>query len=144
MAVGVDPHQPVVTAEIAKWAIDMVVGDVEGVLGRFNKGDVGVGDSKQLVDLRRVIQTYYDKPAPERWAGVHSQGLVPYALLLQRTSNMVAFRQDRLGATLALKNSLRSLVETGELVEVDKATLLKIHQFSGVAYGVGKHWNRGG
>lgn len=143
-AVGVDPHQPVVTAEIAKWAIDMVIGDVEGVLGRFNKGDVGVGDSKQLVDLRRVIQTYYDKPAPERWAGVHSQGLVPYALLLQRTSNMVAFRQDRLGATLALKNSLRSLVETGELVEVDKATLLKIHQFSGVAYGVGKHWNRGG
>ena len=144
VAVGVDPHQPVVTAEIAKWAIDMVIGDVEGVLGRFNKGDVGVGDSKQLVDLRRVIQTYYDKPAPERWAGVHSQGLVPYALLLQRTSNMVAFRQDRLGATLALKNSLRSLVETGELVEVDKATLLKIHQFSGVAYGVGKHWNRGG
>lgn len=144
IAVGVNPHQPVVTAEIAQWAINMVTRDVEGVLARFNKGDVGVGDSKQLVDLRRVIQAYFDKPAPERWAGVHSQGLVPYALLLQRTSNMVAFRQDRMGATNALKNSLRSLVDSGELVEVDRATLLKNYQFSGVAYGVGKHWNRGG
>lgn len=144
IAVGVNPHQPVVTAEIAQWAINMVTRDVEGVLARFNKGDVGVGDSKQLVDLRRVIQAYFDKPAPERWAGVHSQGLVPYALLLQRTSNMVAFRQDRMGATNALKNSLRSLVDSGELVEIDRATLLKNYQFSGVAYGVGKHWNRGG
>ena len=144
IAVGVNPHQPVVTAEIAQWAINMVTRDVEGVLARFNKGDVGVGDSKQLVDLRRVIQGYYDKPAPERWAGVHSQGLIPYALLLQRTSNMVAFRQDRMGATNALKNSLRSLVDSGELVEIDRATLLKNYQFSGVAYGVGKHWNRGG
>ena len=144
IAVGVNPHQPVVTAEIAQWAINMVTRDVEGVLARFNKGDVGVGDSKQLVDLRRVIQGYYDKAAPERWAGVHSQGLVPYALLLQRTSNMVAFRQDRMGATNALKNSLRSLVDSGELVEIDRATLLKNYQFSGVAYGVGKHWNRGG
>ena len=144
IAVGVNPHQPVVTAEIAQWAINMVTRDVEGVLARFNKGDVGVGDSKQLVDLRRVIQGYYDKAAPERWAGVHSQGLIPYALLLQRTSNMVAFRQDRMGATNALKNSLRSLVDSGELVEIDRATLLKNYQFSGVAYGVGKHWNRGG
>ncbi len=144
VAVGVDPHQPVVTAEIAKWAIDMVIGDVEGVMGRFNKGDVGVGDSKQLVDLRRVIQNYFDKAAPERWAVIHSHGLIPYALLLQRTSNVAAFRQDRMGATNALKNSLRSLVDSGEVVEIDRATLLKNYQFSGVAYGVGKHWNRGG
>lgn len=142
VAVGCNPHQPVVTAAIAQWAINLVNADVEGVIARFSKGDVGVGDSKQLVDLRRAIQGYLDKPSAERWAGVHSGGLIPYALLLQRTANMVAFRQDRLGATSALKNALRSLVDSGELVEVDKATLLRQHQFSGVAYGVGRHWNR--
>lgn len=142
VAVGVNPHQPVVTGEIAQWAIGMVTQDVDGVLARFNQGDVGIGDSKQLVDLRRVIQGYFDKPATDRWAVVHSQGLIPYALLLQRTSNLSAFRQDRLGATTALKNSLRSLVDSGELIEVDRATLLKQYQFSGVAYGIGRHWTR--
>lgn len=143
LAVGCNPHQPVVTAEMAHWAIDFVTRDVELVAARFRDGDVGQGDSKQYHDLKRAIEAYYKHPVKtvkERFGDLHKAQLIPYAYLSQRTANIASFRHDRLGATSALKRTLQVFLDSGILVEVTRQQLLEKYRFSGVAYGIGSRW----
>lgn len=143
LAVGCNPHQPVVTAEMAQWAIDFVTRDVELVAARFKDGDVGQGDSKQFHDLRRAVESYFSHPAKivkDRFADLHKARIIPYAYLSQRTANISSFRQDRVGATNALKRGVQTLVDSGMLVEVARQQLLEKYKFSGVAYAIGTNW----
>lgn len=143
LAVGCNPHQPIVTAEMAQWAIDFVTRDVELVAARFKDGDVGQGDSKQYHDLKRAIEAYYKHPVKtvkERFGDLHKAQLIPYAYLSQRTANIASFRHDRLGATNALRRTLQVFLDSGILVEVTRQQLLEKYKFSGVAYGIGSRW----
>lgn len=143
LAVGCNPHQPIVTAEMAQWAIDFVTRDVELVAARFKDGDVGQGDSKQYHDLKRAIEAYYKHPVKtvkERFGDLHKAQLIPYAYLSQRTANIASFRHDRLGATNALKRAVQTFIDSGMLIEVARPQLLEKYRFSGVAYGIGANW----
>lgn len=144
LAVGCNPHQPIVTADMAQWAIDFVTRDVELVAARFKDGDVGQGDSKQYHDLKRAIEAYYKHPVKavkERFGDLHKAQLIPYAYLAQRMANVASFRHDRLGATNALKRALQTFIDSGMLVEVARPQLLEKYKFSGVAYGISSRWS---
>lgn len=143
LAVGCNPHQPIVTAEMAQWAIDFVTRDVELVAARFKDGDVGQGDSKQYHDLKRAIEGYLGHPpraVKERYGRLLAAKIVPYAYLSQRTASVASFRQDRVGATNALKRAVQTMVDSGMLIEVARPQLLEKYKFSGVAYGIGSNW----
>ena len=143
LAVGVNPHNPTVTADLAQWAIDFVVSDVTRVSSRFQEGDVGQGDGKQFHDLKRAIEAYLKEPSvasKKRFGPLIKAKIIPYAHMLQRTAAVSSFRTDRLGATLAVKKTIQAMVETGVLVEVPKQKLMADFQYSGVAYGIGTGW----
>lgn len=143
LAVGCNPHQPIVTADMAQWAIDFVTRDVELVAARFKDGDVGQGDSKQHHDLKRAIEGYLGHPpraVKERYGRLLAAKIVPYAYLSQRTASVASFRQDRVGATNALKRAVQTMVDSGMLIEVARPQLLEKYKFSGVAYGIGSNW----
>jgi hypothetical protein len=123
LAVGVNAHAPVVTRAEADWAISLVTADVERMVERFDQGDVGEGDSKQLVDLWRIVSDYIVKQPIPSYEVPHEMWVkrtVPYRYLIRRTSSMPAFKGDRRGATLALKATLESLVNAGRIIEVSK------------------------
>lgn len=151
LAVGCNPHQPIVTAEMAKWAINFVTRDVELVSARFKDGDVGQGDSKQFHDLKRAIEAYFNHPpkaVKDRYGssagGKHDlikAGIIPYAHLSQRTASAASFRHDRLGATSALKRTIQTMLDSGMLVEISRPLLLQKYKFSGVAYGISTSWS---
>ena len=94
---------------------------------KFTAGDVGQGDSKQLADLRRSIDSYFttdEKVLAESYAlpsGLRDKGLIPYLFFQRRTANLASFRADRLGATTALKRALESLIASGELQELPRS-----------------------
>jgi hypothetical protein len=143
LAVGCNPHQPVINAEHAQWAIDFVVTDVELVAARFRSGDVGQGDSKQFHDLKRAIVGYFSQPpaiVKTRFSVLHKARIIPYAFLLQRTANISSFKNDRLGATQALRKNLQAMIDSGMVVEIASPDLFKKYRFSGVAYGISEHW----
>lgn len=145
LAVGCNPHQPIVTADMARWAIDFVVADVERVAARFRDGDVGQGDSKQFHDLKRVVEGYFNQPFAKLKSygldeAMHRDHIIPYKYLIRRTASVASFRHDKVGATMALARNLRSLIDCGMLVEVAKPQLLEKYKFSGVAYGIGTSW----
>lgn len=143
LAVGVNPHSPVVTQDLAQWAIDFTRRDVEAVLARFTTGDVGQGDNKQLVDLRKAIEGYFSGPpasAKDKFGPLIKARIIPYAYLIQRTASIASFRHDKLGATAVLKRSLQALIDSGSLVEVGRPVLSEKFAYSGVAYGISGHW----
>lgn len=143
VAIGCNPHKPVITSEMTTWAIQLVEADCYRMVKRFESGDVGQGDAKQLNDLTHAIETYIKHPSPSvksRFGALQSCGIVPYAHLIQRTASVASFKNDKNGATSALKRSLQSMVDSGMLVEVSKSDLANKYKFSGVAYGIGGHW----
>lgn len=143
VAVGCNPHRPVITPEMTTWAIQIVEADCYRMTRRFESGDVGQGDSKQLNDLIHAVESYLKHPSPSvksRFGALQVCGIVPYAYLLQRTASATSFKNDKNGATAALKKSLQAMVDSGMLVEVSKADLANKYKFSGVAYGIGAHW----
>lgn len=146
LAVGVNPHQPIVTSDLAQWAISFVSSDCSLLAGRFSAGDVGNGDSKQFHDLGRIVNDYF-KLSHEKQSGygistaMFKAKIIPYLYLSRRTVNLAAFKVDRAGATAALKRAIQGYLDSGLLVEIPRPTLDKTFAFSGAAYGIGKHWS---
>lgn len=145
VAVGINPHSPVVTGDAARWAIAFTRQDVEGVAKRFKDGDVGQGDSKQAHDLKRAIKLFFVSPPANiakhpTWQALRAQKIIPYSYMSERTNSVASFRNDRLGSTGALKRTIQSFLDSGMLIEIPKIELIKKFQFTGVAYGVGSGW----
>jgi len=140
VAVGINPHSPVVTGDAARWAIAFTRADVEGVAKRFKEGDVGQGDSKQMHDLKRVITHYFKSQPKDTDAKLYDAKIIPFRHIIQRCANIASFRQDRMGATNATKRTVQTLVESNLLVEVSSAELLKKFDYRGTAYGIFGNW----
>jgi hypothetical protein len=130
LAVGVNFVKPVVTAEVAAWAIDYIRRDVAGMAKRFETGDVGTGEDKGLSDARRVIKEYFDnaedsvkkyKVDPKMVRG----RIIPHDYLCKRLPGLASFKNHRLGATSAIKMVMATLVDTGEVAPMSTLDMEK-------------------
>lgn len=145
IAVGQDPHQPVITMEAAVWAVAFIEKEIEAVAGRFRTGDVGTGDSKQIAEVKRVIKEYLsggyklisNRGIPKQ---MYEDGLVPLVYLSTRLINLSAFKADRRGGSAALKATLNSLVDSGVLVEIPSLTVRNRYKRGGVCYAIERDW----
>ena len=145
LAVGCSIDQPIVSAPLADWSLKFVRRDVETVSTRYRKGDVGKGASKMENDLRRVIQTYFEAGYEKaKTYGVeeamYRDRVIPYVYLSRRTANLSAFRNDKRGAVRALKETLESMCDGGQLFELVPAEIRKRYSSSAKAFGIGKSW----
>lgn len=143
VAVGCNPYDPKISDEMAQWAIDVVLKDVGAIINRFDCGDIGDNNEemKQMVKLIECCKSYIVEP----WSKVsgyrvgtsqlHSERIIPYSYLHKRLGQAAAFRNDRKGPTMALKNILKTMVERGDMQELGRA---KVEEYGvrGVCYVV--------
>jgi hypothetical protein len=146
LAIGCNCRTPIVTAEHAQWAIEFVKRDIAVVATRFRKGDVGSGDSKMIVDLKRVMKDYItSSPGVLEAYGVEKvlikDKVIPYSYLQRRTANLSAFRRDRRGSSQALKAALGELIDSGYIVVLPKSVVQVKYKMSSILYGIVKSWN---
>lgn len=127
LAVADNPHNPVITREHFDWAKWLVTEDLEMTMEKFEAGDIGQGDAKQIADLRRAIGNFFTT-APNELVTAYAvpadlleKRLVPYIYLQRRTSGLASFKSDRLGATAALKRAVEELIATGEIQEIARS-----------------------
>jgi hypothetical protein len=139
IAVGINYTAPVVTREVATWAIDMIEQDVDVLLGRFASGDIGDGDARMFADLRLVVTGYMTKGA-KGCDEYRAKGCIPIRFLAQRTANRPAFKKHRDGATRSLKNTLDAMINSGVLVQIDKKMAHEWFKTSGAVYALGDQW----
>lgn len=145
IAVGVNPHQPVVTEGIAQWAVALIRDDSTRLAARFQAGDVGEGESKQQSVIIKLIQEYAGITLEEAskyhtTPSLHAARVVSYKFLMRRTQGLAPFTKDRRGPNEALKKALEALVDSGQLEMIDKRTTKERLSYGGIAYGIGGHW----
>lgn len=133
IAIGMNMHSPTITAEHLSWAINMVQSDIKALSAKFESGEIGSNshETKQIEDVIRVIKSYFkDADTATKYkipAIIYDAKVIPNAYLSKRLMSQPSFRLDRLGATMALKRTLQTMLETDKLREVPKAEMA--HKF---------------
>lgn len=141
IAVGINYTQPVVTHDIATWAIDMVEKDVAVLLKRFRSGDLGEGDAKMHADMVRIISSYIVKGSKGN-EKFHARGCVPIRYLKQSASNRTVFKKHRNGTTGATMAVVASMIQNGELIQIDAKTAKTLFNTTSEVYGLGEAWEQ--
>lgn len=124
VAVGVSPLDHCISANIAKWAIEFVVADVENIISRFERGQVGREDfeTKQMALASKLLVTYC---AEETFESASKYGITPemyrwravtMSFLHLKLARLAAFRHDPKGATAAIHRVVKAFVDQGLLI----------------------------
>lgn len=136
IAVGVQYEAPIITRDIADWAIDFIKRDVSSIVEQFADGAIGSGESRQEAEIRDAIMAYHGlTPSTRRGYKVPlklvNEGcLVPFVYLRRRLNKLKVFNQSRIGGTKAIAFMLDNMVTEGslKLMPVHQAyTLYKTH-----------------
>lgn len=139
LSVADRPESPVVTAEYVDWALQVVRRDIAIMTRRLVTGDVGINDHTRERKILFFIAEYiagkvgtgYNIPS-----SMMKDGIVPRKYLQIRTQKVPTFQQHKFGASKALDDTVRSLVDSGYIVEIPKDKLMTDHGFHGKAFRV--------
>ena len=133
-AIGQNYVKPVITLAHTDWATNLIVAQTNNLIAKFSNGEVGEKAGNQSEQQRLVLwaiseflQNYNDleKFFPgNRGYEYASQGVVPFAHISQRIAGYAAFKNDRLGARTALKNTIKELLsENAFICEIPAAQM---------------------
>jgi hypothetical protein len=143
IAVGVNPYDPVISADVATWATNLIVADVRNLLKRFERGDIGVetAETKQADEVIKAFRNYVlkDFASIEKYKikkRMHADRVIPHRYIVQVLSSFAAFRNDRIGSTNAIKRALETLKAQGDIVQLLPSDVMKKYEFNGVCYGI--------
>lgn len=144
VAIGIDKTNPTITEHESSWAINIVVADVRNMLSRFDAGEIGIDndETKQLAKVSSVVSDFigltlddFSKYCPNNQALFNAR-ILPFSYVQRRCASIAVFRNDRQGATLAIKRALRTLCERGDLQEMSKAQTMKDHGTAALCFGI--------
>lgn len=146
LAVGCNHITPVVTAELAQWAIAFVKQDVECIATRFKNEEVGEGEHRYEGIIRKLVEEYFQTPIDVRRSTfkvpqvIIDQPIIPYTYFRRRMKRMAMFEKDRRGLTRAIKESLQDAVDADILKLIPMTQRQQQFNLSGDLYVVGDSW----
>jgi hypothetical protein len=122
IAIGLNPYLPVITLECIQWAAGLVERDVLNILMQFDVGKAGreTGELNQINEVCEMVADYIKRPylGLEKYGVIpkmHSDRVIALAYLQRRCLSKGPFKNDRVGATNALKRTLENLINEGAL-----------------------------
>jgi hypothetical protein len=125
IAVGCGHHQPVVTKEVAQWAIDVVTRDILNMLNKFNVGLVGEGDHQLDREVRSSIERYEQLSSKQRVTNYsvpkaicELPRIIPYVFLRRWCQMRAPFKNDRRGASNALTATIADMIKADIIKQV--------------------------
>lgn len=145
VAVGCNMIDPVVSDYMANWAINIVTEDARNIISRFKSGEIKTSnlEGTKLVKMAETMKYYiesdWSKICPIIGANssrLHAARIIPYSYLSRKLINITCYKTEPKGATAAIKDTLRTMVERGDIQEVSKATLAVDYDCRAVCYVV--------
>lgn len=139
LAVSDNHTFPVIQLEHAEWALTLIRKDIAVMSRRINSGDVGVGDAQRERKVLSVIEKFLREGAapsygvPEK---MREAAVVPRKFLQICTQKSGSFTAHRNGQNAALDATIKSLIDSGYLVELTKEKAFNDFQFQGKCYRV--------
>ncbi len=121
---------PTISLETAHWAVDLVKNDMNTLTAKFEAGEIGGNtfEINQAKDMIRVIKDYVIKDFSyvnkyQALETMHKNKVISNTYLSLRLSKMASFRNDRAGATIALKRTIQNLIDNGKLIPISSMEL---------------------
>ena len=116
VAVGNNVHAPNVTASVAEWACNLIRREIGAIMNRFSSGDVGTGEAKQEIEVRRLFEHFQTLTEKQRLNHRCPQSLMtsqicPAAFFTIYARRLACFKNDRRGPTRALSDCLADMVK---------------------------------
>lgn len=145
VAVGCNMIDPTVTEYMANWAINIVVEDARNIIERFRSGDIATSNVEQtkLNKMADTFKHYVESPWPKicpmigaNFSKLHAARIVPYSFLSRKLINIACFKNEQRGATAAIKDTIRTMIERGDIQEVSRATLATEYDCRAACYVV--------
>ncbi|HWV46982.1 MAG TPA: DUF3987 domain-containing protein [Nitrospira sp.] len=138
LAVAENWLNPIISDEHVDWAMDLIRRDINIMTRRIDEGDIGIDDSAREKKMMRFIRNYLQYniggiDVPEQ---MRKDGVVPRKILASATARINCFMKYRGGATAALNETLKSMCDSGYLIEIDKAQLIAKYAYTGKCYRV--------
>lgn len=135
-----DNHiNPCINASHAAWALAMVKRDVDSMRNKVKSGEIGGHDSARAKKLNALLVDFLkgeSKALRNVKRPMIEDGIVPRSYLQQRTGQLTAFKNHRMGATKALDDTLRAAIDNGQIMEVDKAKAVEMYNYHGRCFRV--------
>ena len=135
-----DNHvKPVVTVTHVNWAMEVVKADAANMLNKVTNGDIGIDDQSRYLKLESLLSEFIKGNVAKGYKinpAMIADGIIPKNYLQKRTAQINCFSQHRLGASSALDNTIRGLIENGTLVEALKPDIIAKYSFHGRAFKV--------
>ena len=133
IAVGQNWHAPLVTLNMAEWAINYVEHYTNLQAAKFSNGEVGESAGNQTLQEREIIKViadYLSKPWTicQKYHGteeMHRAMVITQAHISQRVYVRKAFAKDPRGPKDALTRTLKSLLEADIIREIPHAQMVK-------------------
>jgi hypothetical protein len=129
---------PVVRQHHVEWALLLVRKDIAIMQRKMAAGEVGNTDNSREQRIMTMCKEYLTS-VPKGYHipdHMHAQGVVPRKYFQMRLQRSPLFANARGGGIRALDETLRSLVDSGYLVEVDKAKATDSFGFQGRCYRI--------
>lgn len=123
LAIADNEVSPQITLAHAAWAMTVVRGGIDAFTAKVDSGDVGSGDHTREAKLRALMVKYLRETPAESYRihpDMRTTGVVPRKYLQRNVSSASAFNNHKLGAAKALDDAIRSLVDSGYIVEIAK------------------------
>ena len=132
VAVGVNMWNPTIERSHLEWAIALVDEDIKKLTKRFESGRIGAntGEVKQIDEVLKLIKEYviakwddvskYCMPRDEK---LHRDSVVIGSYISRRLMGVAAFRNDKIGATNAIKRTIQNLIDRDYIQEIPREQL---------------------
>lgn len=130
---------PIINKEHVDWALEVIKKDITIMSKRIEAGDIGTNDDSRERKIVKILKEYLEAPVPAGYAipeELRKMSIIPRKYLQIRTSRQTAFTQHRAGANTALDHTLRSMCDSGYIMEVDKMKMADTVGFHGKAYRI--------
>lgn len=139
-AIGENIYTPQITKEHAKFAIDWVRNETTKLHSVVSKGISGRVDGNQSLQLEKLATMLIELIMNEKSNlnnDMRKNATVPYRMIVGKLLRQPAFAGDKRGAAKAVKDTLRTLIDGGFVMEVSKATAFEKYKITnGVLYQV--------
>lgn len=139
LAVADNFANPVIQKVHAEWALNLVQRDVQIMRTKLDGGDIGVDDASRTRKVLALMADYIKGNISKSY-DLHPKmledGVVPRKYLQIRTGRLANFTKHRLGSTAALDQTLKSIVDSGYAMEIDKNKCHEAYGFQGRCFRV--------
>lgn len=139
LAAADNPAGAVMQVEHVEWALDVVRRDITVMSRRITSGDVGTNDDAREKKLLDCISKYLQGDIPPTYnvtPKLAEFGIVPRKYMQIKLQKSPAFATHRNGSTRALDETIRSLIDSGYLIEITKDKLVSDFGFHGRAFRI--------